>query len=54
MKVILDFGIRDAILRDAGEEAVTFLGGPLVCIVGIWILSWIARFRLLPTAAQAF
>ena len=41
VKAILDFrdNLRDAILRDAGEEAVTFLGGPLVCIVGIWILS---------------
>ena len=29
MKAILDFrdNLRDAILRDAGEEAVTFLGG---------------------------
>ena len=41
VKAILDFrdNLRDAILRDAGEEAVTSWVGPLVCIVGIWILS---------------
>ena len=39
-KAILDFrdDLREAILRDAGAEAVTFLGGPLACIAGIWIL----------------
>ena len=38
-KAILDFrdDLRDAILRDAGAEAVTFLGGATGCTMGIWI-----------------
>ena len=38
-KAVLDFrdNLRDAILREAGAEAVTFLGGPLACIAGTWI-----------------
>ena len=37
-KAILDFrdDLWEAILRDAGAEAVTFLGGAAACITGIW------------------
>ena len=55
VKVILDFrdNLRDAILRDAGEEAVTFLGGATGLYCGyLDFIAWDLPAVL--TAAQAF
>ena len=55
VKVILDFrdNLRDAILRDAGEEAVTFLGGATGLYYGyLDFIAWDLPAVL--TAAQAF
>mgnify|MGYP000143398378 FL=1 len=55
MKAILDFrdNLRDAILRDAGEEAVTFLGGATGLYCGyLDFIAWDLPAVL--TAAQAF
>ena len=55
MKAILDFrdNLRDAILRDAGEEAVTFLGGATGLYHGyLDFIAWDLPAVL--TAAQAF
>lgn len=55
VKAILDFrdNLRDAILRDAGEEAVTFLGGATGLYCGY--LDFIAcDLPAVLTAAQAF
>lgn len=55
VKAILDFrdNLRDAILRDAGEEAVTFLGGATGLYCGyLDFIAWDLPAVL--TAAQAF
>lgn len=55
VKAILDFrdNLRDAILRDAGEEAVTFLGGATGLYCGyLDLIAWDLPAVL--TAAQAF
>ena len=55
VKAILDFrdNLRDAILRDAGEEAVTFLGGATGLYYGyLDFIAWDLPAVL--TAAQAF
>ena len=55
VKAILDFrdNLRDAILRDAGEEAVTFLGGTTGLYCGyLDFIAWDLPAVL--TAAQAF
>lgn len=55
VKAILDFrdNLRDAILRDAGEEAVTFLGGATGLYCGyLDFMAWDLPAVL--TAAQAF
>ena len=55
VKAILDFrdNLRDAILRDAGEEAVTFLGGATGLYCGyLDFIAWDLPSVL--TAAQAF